>query len=517
MMRKLPAIARSHAHPETSLVELQRRISGCTDLGELLDELARGLGPLLPVDDRVSIAFLEPAGEWMRIYRVLPRAGDLPGRLPRVRVEGTPVGQVVRAGAARVIEDVRADPNITFGHASRDRIRSTLSVPVWVGGRIMGAMNAGSTIAGACTADMLGHLEDIATIVGPAIYAAEQVFLLVEERERIARAKAALEEEIAGDRPDGLVGAGAEFRSLLASARLAARSDADVLITGETGVGKTALARAMHRWSERRDGPFITVHLADLSPTIIESELFGHERGAFTGALEKRAGRFESARGGTIFLDEVAEAPLPVQAKLLRVIQDRCFERVGGSRTLEADVRIMAATSHDLRELVARREFREDLFFRLDVVPLRVPPLRERIEDLELLVDQILTRLGVSAGRPRRLAATAWRRLRAYDWPGNIRELESVLRRATILEAPGELRLERFPDPGSSQGSAARDWPTLEEHQRGYIIDVLELREGVIEGPEGAAQLLGMCPSTLRSRMKRFGISARPMRAKGQR
>ena len=514
-MRHERAIARKDTH-ERSLVELQRRISGCTDLGELLDELARGLGPLLPADDRVSIAFLEPDGEWMRIYRVLPRADDLPGRLPRVRVEGTPVGQVVRAGAGRVIEDVRADPNITFGHASRDRIRSTLSVPVWVGGRIMGAMNAGSTIAGACTEDMLGPLEDIATIVGPAIYAAEQVFLLMEERERIARAKAALEEEIAGDQPAGLVGASRQFRALLAAARLAARSDADVLVTGETGVGKTALARAMHRWSERRDGPFITVHLADLSPTIVESELFGHERGAFTGALAKRVGRFESARGGTIFLDEVAEAPLPVQAKLLRVIQDRCFERVGGGRTLEADVRIMAATSRDLRELVARREFREDLFFRLDVVPLRVPALRERTEDLELLVEQILGRLG-GADRPRRLAPEAWRRLRAYHWPGNIRELESVLRRATILEATGELRLEGFPDPGSSQGPAARDWTTLEEHQRRYIIDVLELREGVIEGPDGAAQLLGMCPSTLRSRMKRLGISARPMRQKGQR
>jgi transcriptional regulator with GAF, ATPase, and Fis domain len=516
-MREERAIARKDTHPESSLVALQRRISGCTDLGELLDELASGLGPLLPVDDRVSIAFLEPDGEWMRIYRVLPRGEDLPGRLPRVRVEGTPVGQVVRAGAGRVIEDVRTDPNITFGHASRERIRSTLSVPVWVGGRIMGAMNAGSTVAGACTEEMLGQLEDIATIAGPAIYAAEQVFLLMEERERIARAKAALEEEIAGDRPAGLVGAGAEFRSLLAAARLVARSDADVLITGETGVGKTAFARAMHRWSERRDGPFVTVHLADLSPTIIESELFGHERGAFTGALEKRAGRFESARGGTIFLDEVAEAPLPVQAKLLRVIQDRCFERVGGSRTLDADVRIMAATSRDLRELVARREFREDLFFRLDVVPLRVPPLRERIEDLELLVDQILSRLVGSAGRLRRLAPAAWRRLRAYHWPGNIRELESVLRRATILEAGDELRLEGFSDRVSSQAPAARDWPTLEEHQRRYIVEVLELSGGVIEGPEGAAQLLGMCPSTLRSRMNRLGISACPMRAKGQR
>jgi len=506
------------------VAQLQQRIYQCLDLRQLLAALASELGALLPVADRVSIALLEPDGEWLRVHRLLPPPPEeQSGALPRVRVQGTPVGQVVMSGAGRVVADTRADPNITFGQASHDGIRSTLSVPIRVDGRVVGAMNAGSRKPGACSAEMLLQLSDVAAVVAPALIAAERA-----SRAAVADPlpRAAVAERDRGDRDIGLVGQSAAFRSLLAAARRAARSNADVLITGETGVGKTALARAMHQWSPRSTAPFITVHLADLTPTLIESELFGHERGAFTGASTGRAGRFESAQGGTIFLDEVSETPPAIQSKLLRVIQDRCFERVGSGRTVQADVRIIAATSRDLRAAIRRGEFREDLFYRLNVVPLSVPPLRERPEDLELLVEWILAGIHAVDRNPRRIAQEAWTRLRAHGWPGNIRELESVLRRAAILEEGAELELDGFPDAARCDGAAApgggaaaadgEDWPCLEEHQRRYIARVLERVGGVIEGPSGAAQLLGLHPSTLRSLMKRLEISAQPARARGR-
>ena len=470
---------------EDELLELAHEIATCTSVEKARAVLADRLVPLLPVQDRVSIVFLDPDGEWLRIHCIVP-VTDRKGA--RVRVEGTPVGQVVRDGAGRVVDDVRADPNITFGHASHDGIRSTISVPVAIGGRVIGAMNAGSRTVGACTEDMLPRMARVAAVIGPAFHA-------VEHR----------------GRSSDLLGVSAAFQALLAAARRTARSDADVLITGETGVGKTALARALHDGSARRSAPFVTVHLADLNPSLVESELFGYERGAFTGAAAGRAGRFESAEGGTIFLDEISEAPLAIQAKLLRVLQDRCFERVGSGRTIEADFRIIAATHRDLRTAFQRGEFREDLFYRLGVVQLHVPPLRARQGDVELLAESILARLSALEGRARSLSPSARARVRAYPWPGNIRELESVLRSATILEESDELTLDGLgasPVEAVAAEMEPTSWPTLDEHERAYIERVLRSHDGVVEGARGAARVLGVPPSTLRSRMKRLGISA---------
>ncbi len=482
-----------------ALVELRRKMAACATLDDLRSVLAVGLVALLPVKDRVSIVFLEPDGEWLRIHRLLPIADSPQGVLPRIRVEGTPAGQVVRDGVGRVVADVRADPNITFGHASHDGVRSTVSVPVTIGTRVIGAMNAGSRTAGACTEEMIRTLADVAAVVGPAFYAAEQALVVAD---------------------NDLIGSSPAFLSMLDAARRTARSDAAVLITGETGVGKTALARALHGWSARRAAPFVTVHLADLTPTLIESELFGYERGAFTGASAGRIGRFESADGGTIFLDEISETPLAIQAKLLRVIQDRCFERVGGCRTIEANVRIIAATNSDLTTAIQRREFREDLFFRLSVVPLHVPALRDRSEDLDLFVASILARIQATDGRARSLSPSARARVHAYRWPGNIRELESVLHRASILEHADELALDGLgaspgpTSPAPPTAPATQSWLTLDEHERAYIAHVLQMHDGAIEGAHGAARILGVPPSTLRSKMKRLGVTAQ--RTKGR-
>ncbi|MEW5849159.1 MAG: sigma-54-dependent Fis family transcriptional regulator [Myxococcota bacterium] len=492
----------------TQLEALRERLARCGNLDEVLEVLEQDLPSVLPARDRVSLAFLDPDGEKMRVYRVLPPVTDRPDELPRVRVDGTVVGLVARDGVPRVVGDVRADRNIRFGHASHDGIRSTASVPVREGARVVGVMNVGSHVVGGCTEAMLDELAEIAAVVGPAIL----------DRERPATAPRL---EVAAPAPE-LVGRSEVFRTLMAAARRAAASDATVLITGETGVGKTALARAIHRWSTRGEGPFVAVHLADLPPTLVESELFGHERGAFTGAAARRTGRFELAHGGSIFLDEIGESPLSLQSKLLRVLQDGCFELVGGSSTVAANVRVIAATNRDLHEAVARGQFREDLFYRLNVIPLHVPPLRERREDLEPLVDAILARLATRERPARRIAPEGWARLHAHPWRGNVRELESVLRRAVVLEDAEELVLSGFPDrpfanpPPPPVTTEISDWPTRDENERRYIQRVLQHTAGVIEGARGAAKVLGMRPSTLRSRMKRLGVSADGVRREGR-
>ncbi len=479
----------------SALEALDRCLSAGHDLAALLRELPEVLAPLLPVSDRVSIAFVEPEPDQLRFYRLLPPLEAVPSPAPRVRVQGTVVGQVARDGVPCAVADVRQDRNITFGHASHDGIRSTASVPFRVAGRIAGVLNVGSSTVGACQPAMLDGLLDLAARIGPALLAAERPVPAFGGTE--------------------LVGRSAVFRALLRQAERAAASEATVLLTGETGVGKTALARAIHRHSARHTAPFVSVHVADLPASLIESELFGHERGAFTGASQRRSGRFELAHRGTVFLDEIGEAPLPVQSKLLRVLQDGAFERVGGTTTITSDVRVIAATHRDLHDAAACGEFRRDLMFRLEVIPLHVPPLRERFEDLELLAETVLRRLSANRTQPLSLTAAAWARLRAHDWPGNVRELESVLMRAAVLEDGPELSLSQLGGPGrpsraaASTGGASDEWPTLDEHERRYLRRVLDHTGGVIEGPLGAARIVGLQPSTLRSRMQRLGVRAR--------
>jgi formate hydrogenlyase transcriptional activator len=338
-----------------------------------------------------------------------------------------------------------------------------------------------------------------------------------EELRQLNLDKAYLEEEIrAVHNVEEIVGQGRALAGVLQSVDLVATTDSSVLILGETGTGKELIARALHAKSKRKDRPLIKVNCAALPTGLIESELFGHEKGAFTGASERRIGRFELADGGTIFLDEIGEVPLEVQIKLLRILQEQEFERVGGSQTIRVDVRVIAATNRDLDKSVAAGAFRGDLYYRLNVFPILVPPLRERVEDISLLVHYFVGRYATKIGRRiTRVPPEAMRLLSAYSWPGNVRELENVIERAVILSSGPDLALPtgllptRPPVVAIAPDSIPAPVPTmmgLKEMERSHIVSVLKSTNWRIEGPQGAARLLNLHPSTLRSRMQKLGI-----------
>ncbi len=305
-----------------------------------------------------------------------------------------------------------------------------------------------------------------------------------------------------------IVGRSPKLLAVLQRVSRVAATDSTVLIEGETGTGKELIARAIHSASARKAKPLIKLNCAALPTNLVESELFGHEKGAFTGALQRRLGRFELADGGTLFLDEIGELPLDVQAKLLRVLQEREFERVGGERPIAVDVRIIAATNRDLARMAKEKTFREDLFYRLNVFPVQLPPLRERADDVPLLatffVQKFATRIGKRIDTVGRETLDL---LSAYPWPGNIRELENVLERAIILADGPTLDIDPeqlgLPAPPRAEPTAQ----SLVAIEREHIADVLRRTGGVVEGPHGAARILDLHPNTLRSHMKKLGIA----------
>jgi formate hydrogenlyase transcriptional activator len=304
-----------------------------------------------------------------------------------------------------------------------------------------------------------------------------------------------------------IIGVSAALTSVLRQVEIVAATDATVLLQGETGTGKELIAHALHQHSVRRHHPLIKVNGAAIPSGLLESELFGHERGAFTGAIGRQLGRFELAHQGTLFLDEVGDMPLDLQPKLLRVLQEQEFERVGGTRTIGVDVRLVAATHRDLAQMVAEGTFRSDLYYRLNVFPIRLPPLRERPEDIPLLVRHFAQQCAQRLRKPvHTIPAEALEALTCYPWPGNVRELQNVIERAVILARDGVLRpvLPTWQQP--LQRSLAGGG-TLAEVQRDYILRVLQDTSGVIGGQHGAAARLGLKRTTLLSRMERLGIA----------
>jgi transcriptional regulator with GAF, ATPase, and Fis domain len=391
-------------------------------------------------------------------------------------------------------------------------------VPLHAAGRSLGIMTLDRTTCETYPQPVVELVETYGQILGLALENAEQRLALERLRRQEQQHARSLdaEAEVHGvlERSQS-----PEVRALSARARQVAVTDTPVLLLGETGTGKERLARAIHRWSARADRPFVALNCAAIPASLLESELFGHTRGAFTGATHGRAGRFQMADGGTLLLDEIGEMSIDVQAKLLRVLQEGALEPVGSDRTVRVDVRILAATHVDLERAIAERRFREDLYYRLHVFPLRLPPLRDRLEDLPQLCAAMLAEQSQRTARAgMRVTEAGVARLRQHTWPGNLRELANALERATIVSAGHELGPDDFEfaarragPSGQVEGpsTSADDGPvlTLEQVQAEHIQRVLARTGGRIYGPGGAAQLLAVKPSTLQSKMKKLGVA----------
>ena len=430
-------------------------------------------------------------------------------------------GEVLRF--ERLPDEAPGEAVLERAYVRRIGMKAHLAIPIAVGGRYICALATATFRSSRTWPDsVVEQVRVIGQILANALHRKHiEVDLragldeIVRLKERLEAENVYLREEVEVDHPpDEIVGRSLAVREILVKARQVALTGSTVLLLGETGTGKELVARFIHSRSARRDRTFVKVNCAALPPGLVESELFGHERGAFTGANTSRVGRFELADGGTLFLDEVGELSADVQAKLLHVLQDGEYERVGSSHTRKVDVRLVAATNRNLEQALADGRFREDLYYRLSVFPLRLPPLRERREDIPLLVWTIINRRQDELGRRiERVSKRAMDALTTYAWPGNIRELENVIERSLILSTARTLHLD--PALGQAGGGAAVQPATdrLDRIEREHILRVLQDCAWRIDGPHHAAERLGLHPNTLRSRMKKLGIK-RPVRSR---
>ncbi|MBI1816877.1 MAG: sigma 54-interacting transcriptional regulator [Deltaproteobacteria bacterium] len=417
----------------------------------------------------------------------------------------------------RLPDDLPAEAAAERQHCEEVGLKSILTIPIAVGGAFRGIMSFGAMRTYRTLPDELTRrIRLIGEVFANAIVRARSEQTLVQALAEIRELKDRLQAENVLLREDAnashdfeeIVGDSVALRRVLVQAEQVAPTDAAVLITGETGTGKELIARAVHNRSPRREQSFVAVNCSALPAGLIESELFGHERGAFTGAVTRKIGRFEVANGGTIFLDEIGELAPDLQPKLLRVLQSGEFERVGATRTLKVDVRVIAATNCDLAAAVAQGQFRADLYYRLGVFPIHMPALRERREDVPLLAWFFITRKQNKLGkRIDKIPEQAMTALVSYPWPGNVRELENVIERALILSAGSTLHVDELWARGTSRTAGTSD--TIESLERSHILAVLRACEWRVNGVGNAAARLGLNPSTLRFRMKKLAI-ARP-------
>lgn len=491
-----------------ALLEVNQTLISSLDLEKFLPGVSESLRRVMNVE-YASLALRDPETGEMQVY-----ARDLP-------IEGIGPGTTIPAGdfPAQALEqrqvkffrpaDLQAGQSSVLRRLHEKGVRSGCCVPLITPKGAMGTLNLASTSDQAFSAPDLELLNQVAGQIAIALDNARAYREIAELKDKLSEEKSYLEDEIRSALNfEDIVGESAELNRALAQAKTVAPSDATVLILGETGTGKELIARAIHRLSARKGKSFIKLNCAAIPTGLLESELFGHERGAFTGAINQKIGRMELADSGTLFLDEVGDIPLELQPKLLRVLQDQEFERLGGTRTIRVNVRLIAATNRDLGKSVQEKEFRSDLYYRLHVFPIRVPALRERAGDIPLLVRYFVQMISRRMNkRIETIPADTMRVLSSWHWPGNVRELENFIERSVILSeghvlnAPlSELQMAK---PVSELSSK------LEDLERDHILRVLRRTGGVISGPGGAAAALGLKRTTLQSRMQKLGITRR--------
>ncbi len=515
-----------------TLLEVNNAIVSNLTRAALFRAVAAALGRVLPYD-RTGIFLHDPARDVLTLYML---EAPTPSAYFAVGFEmpagESHVGWVFRNARPMVRRDLPAEAEFELERSAvAEGIRSYVIVPLLLRGRAIGTLAVASNTPAQYGPDEVALLEQLAGQVALAVEnmraheelaarAAANARLLAEVEElknRLQRENVYLQEEIRREHNFvEMVGSSPALLAALRRVEQVAPTDSTVLISGETGTGKELIARAIHDRSPRRERPLVKVNCAAISAGLVESELFGHVKGAFTGALERRHGRFELADGGTLLLDEVGELPLETQVKLLRVLQEQEFEPVGSSQSLRVDVRVLAATNRDLAEAVRTGRFRADLYYRLAVLPVEVPPLRARREDIPQLAMFFLARFAKRFGkRVDAMSHGSLERLLAYPWPGNVRELQNVIERAVVLAETPILELDRSLLPASAPSPESDGVPaesptessgSLEDVERRHILATLTAAGWVIEGPQGAARRLELHPNTLRSRMARLGI-----------
>jgi len=428
-------------------------------------------------------------------------------------VEGSPVGIILETGEPLYVPDMsretRFRPDLMEIYR-QNNIRSGFWIALTSARGMHGAVAFTSCTPDAYTVEDREFMQHIGRQVAIATENALAFEEINELRRHIEDEKVYLEEEIRSEyRFDEIVGSGPALRGVLQQIQTAAPTDSSILIQGETGTGKELVARAIHRLSSRANATFVKLNCAAIPAGLIESELLGHEKGAFTGAVGQRIGRFELANNGTLFLDEIGELPLEMQPKLLRVLQDGQFERLGGTRTIHSDFRLVAASNRDLRAMVAEQQFRADLFYRVNVFPITLPALRERREDIPTLVRYFVQEFSTRMRKNiESIPAEVMETLVHYSWPGNIRELRNIIERSVILTSGKRLAIPKD-DLRESRLPAPAPVVTMEDAERRHILDALDASNWVVGGPSGAAAMLGMKRSTLQSRMQKLGIMRR--------
>jgi formate hydrogenlyase transcriptional activator len=495
---------------QQSLVAIGREVSSCLELEKLLPAILSSVRSIARYD-RAVLCLLDEDGKHVHVYgdalewepfvnhgSAIPLEHSLSARAIQTRNVA-----FFTAGDLRVLNDPLAKAMVEGG------VRSVCSVPLVAGNQIWGALNPSSMIENAFGAPEIEYLQQVANQIAAALHNAHAYREIAQFKDRLAQEKRYLEYEIrSANRSEDIVGNSPALKRVLDYAAIVADTDSTVLITGETGTGKERIARLIHSMSQRKERNFIKVNCAAIPTGLLESELFGHEKGAFTGAVSQKIGRLELADKGTLLLDEVGEIPLELQPKLLRVLQDQEFERLGGTKTIHVDVRLIAATNRDLVRAVEEKEFRGDLFYRLHVFPLHLPALRDRREDIPMLIRHFMEKCAARLHkRIDVIPDEAIEAMMRWRWPGNIRELENFIERSVILSegnrlSPplGELREEISRQPSDSDG-------TLRDKEREHIIEILRQTQGALSGPAGAAARLGLKRTTLQYKMQKLGIS----------